>query len=193
MKFIFPDLPIISRSQYGLSSSQTVPEISVLQNIPVHLLAAIYASAQPFAKFDEYLCVIHAYSAPSTDELWRLVFELLFEELHTPHLATLQAGLLYLHKPSEGKKSSVADSSFVWSFVGMLVGLATSLGLTLECKPMGLPAWERRLRRRLWWGVFIFDSGAAKTFGRPILLPEECVMDAKQVLNIHDDVSRSTL
>ncbi|KAJ5221597.1 uncharacterized protein N7469_010484 [Penicillium citrinum] len=167
LKFIFPDLPIISRSQYGLSSSQTVPEISVLQNIPVHLLAAIYASAQPFAKFDEYLCVIHAYSAPSTDELWRLVFELLFEELHTPHLATLQAGLLYLHKPSEGKKSSVADSSFVWSFVGMLVGLATSLGLTLECKPMGLPAWERRLRRRLWWAVYAEDKWRSLMMGRP--------------------------
>ncbi|KAJ5089635.1 hypothetical protein N7532_008319 [Penicillium argentinense] len=134
IKFAFPNLPIISRSQYGLSSSKTVPEQQVLQNIPVHLLAAIYASAQPFAKFDEYLCVMNAYSSPSTDQLWRITFELLFEELHTPHLATLQAGLLYLHKPSEGKESAVADSSFVWSFVGLLVGLATSLGLTLECQ-----------------------------------------------------------
>ena len=96
-----------------------------------------------------------------------MVLELILEQIHTPHLAIIQAGLLYLHKPSEGKQSAVADSSFVWSFVGLLVGLATSLGLQLECKPMGLPAWERRLRRRLWWAVYAEDKWRSLLMGRP--------------------------
>ncbi|KAE8384442.1 hypothetical protein BDV23DRAFT_177069 [Aspergillus alliaceus] len=111
--------------------------LSHLINLPVHLLAVIYASTQPFIKFDEYLSVL----------------DVLLQEIHTPHLAVLQAGLLYLHKPPQKSQTAVADSASLWSFVGLLVGPATSFGLQLEYGPMGLPAWERRLRRRLWQDV----------------------------------------
>jgi transcriptional regulatory protein GAL4 len=67
-----------------------------------------------------------------------------------------------------------------------------SLGLHKEFPGWKISLLQREIRRRLWWGVFIFDSGAAKTFGRPILLPEDSVMDAKQVLNIHDDALTPT-
>lgn len=96
-----------------------------------------------------------------------MVYEIILEKLHTPHLATLQAGLLYLHRPVEPSQSAVTDSSFVWSFVGLLVGLAMSLGLQLECRPMGLPAWERRLRRRLWWAIYAEDKWRCLLMGRP--------------------------
>ncbi|KAJ5279507.1 hypothetical protein N7478_004879 [Penicillium angulare] len=135
--------------------------------MPVHLLAAIYALATPFAKFDDYLCVLNAYSTPPTDKLWRMVFEIILDQIHTPHLATLQAGLLYLHKPKQTNQSAITDSPFVWSFVGQLVGLASSLGLQFECQPMGLPAWERRLRRRLWWAIYAEDKWRCLLMGRP--------------------------
>lgn len=167
MKYIFPTLPIISRSKFGLTPSCLLPDVSVLQNTPVHLLAAIYASAQSFTKYDEYLSIINVYTTPPTDRLWRISFEIIMEEIHTPHLATLQAGLLYVQKQSQGSQSAVADSPFVWSFVGMLVGLATSLGLQLECRPMGLPAWERRLRRRIWWALYNEDKWRSLLMGRP--------------------------
>ncbi|KAE8335671.1 hypothetical protein BDV24DRAFT_155804 [Aspergillus arachidicola] len=167
VKFIFPTLPVISRSLFGLTSTRITPDQHVLNNMPVHLLAAIYASAQPFAKFDEYLSVLNAYSTPPTEQLWRIVWEILLQEIHTPHLASLQAGLLYLHKAPEKSQSAIADSASVWSFVGLLVGLATSLGLQLECGPMGLPAWERRLRRRLWWAIYAEDKWRSLLMGRP--------------------------
>lgn len=167
VKFVYPTLPIISRSQIGISPSQPIPDQQILRNTPVHLLAAIYASAQPFAKFDEYLCFVNAYTQPPTDQLWRMVLELLLEEIHTPHLSVMQAGLLYLHKPLKNNESALADSPFIWSFVGLLVGLATSLGLTLECRPMGLPAWEKRLRRRLWWAIYSEDKWRSLLMGRP--------------------------
>lgn len=96
-----------------------------------------------------------------------MVLNLLLEEIHTPHLSVVQAGLLYLHKPLKNNESALADSPFIWSFVGLLVGLATSLGLTLECRPMGLPAWEKRLRRRLWWAVYSEDKWRSLLMGRP--------------------------
>ncbi|KAE8153474.1 fungal-specific transcription factor domain-containing protein [Aspergillus avenaceus] len=167
VRFIFPTFPIISRAQFGLDSLNVVPEQHILQSMPVHLLAAIYASAQPFAKFDGYLAILNAYSTPPTERLWRIVLEVFLQEIHTPHLATLQAGLLYLHKSPERSQSAVADSASVWSFVGLLVGLATSLGLQLECRPMGLPTWERRLRRRLWWATYAEDKWRSLLMGRP--------------------------
>lgn len=96
-----------------------------------------------------------------------MVLELLLEEIHTPHLSVLQAGILYLHTPLKDNESALADSPFVWSFVGLLIGLATSLGLTLECRPMGLPTWEKRLRRRLWWAIYSEDKWRSLLMGRP--------------------------
>ncbi|PYI35442.1 fungal-specific transcription factor domain protein [Aspergillus indologenus CBS 114.80] len=166
-RFVFPTLAVLSRSQFDLAAAGTVPDRSTLQRTPVCLLAAIYASALPFAKFDDYLCLIYAYSPPSTDRLWRMVLALVLQESHTPRLATLQAGILYLHRPVSATEGAVADSVSVWSFVGMLVGIATSLGLQLECKPMGLPAWERRIRRRLWWAMYAEDKWRSLLMGRP--------------------------
>ncbi|OOF95826.1 hypothetical protein ASPCADRAFT_506649 [Aspergillus carbonarius ITEM 5010] len=158
---------IVSRSQFDLAAAGTVPDQSTVQRTPVCLLAAIYASAQPFAKFDDYLCLLNAYTPPPTDLLWHMVLELVLRETHTPHLATLQAGILYLHRPVPATETMVADSGFLWSWVGMLVGTATSLGLQLDCRPMGLPLWERRIRRRLWWALYAEDKWRSLLMGRP--------------------------
>ena len=77
-----------------------------------------------------------------------------------------------------------------WNYLGLAVRMAMTLGLHKEFPDWNISLLQREIRRRLWWCVFMFDSGAAKTFGRPILLPEGSVMDAEQVLNIHDDVCR---
>ncbi|OJJ66139.1 hypothetical protein ASPBRDRAFT_430191 [Aspergillus brasiliensis CBS 101740] len=173
MRFIFPTLPIISRSQFGLAAAGTVPDQSILERTPLSLLAAIYASAQPFAKFDDYLCLLDAYAPPPTDLLWRMVLDLVLRDIHTPHLSTLQAGILYLHRPVSVAESAVADSAFTWSLVGMLVGLAMSLGLQLDCRLMGLPLWEKRIRRRLWWAIYAEDKWRCLLLGRPSYIGDE--------------------
>ncbi|KAL3481316.1 fungal-specific transcription factor domain-containing protein [Aspergillus californicus] len=161
---VFPSLPIV----HCFIGSES------LQTIPVVLLAALYASALPFVKYDECLSIIYAYHAPPAAQLWRLTLDLILEEIHTPHLSVLQAGLLYLHKPYEiPQQASLADTPFLWSFVGMLVGLATSLGLQLECRPMGIPLWERRIRRRLWWAIYSEDKWRSLLMGRPPYIPKD--------------------
>ncbi|KAL4932556.1 uncharacterized protein BDV17DRAFT_300677 [Aspergillus undulatus] len=158
LTYVFPSLPIVS--QFIASDD--------LQTIPVHLLAAIYASALPFVKFDDWLSIVYAYQPPPTAQLWRFTLDIILEEIHTPHLSVLQAGILYFHIPPESsQQAALADTPFVWSFVGMMVGLASSLGLQLECRPMGMPLWERRLRRRLWWAIYSEDKWRALLMGRP--------------------------
>ncbi|KAL4804171.1 hypothetical protein BDV18DRAFT_166301 [Aspergillus unguis] len=156
--YIFPSLPIVSSF---IASEDPL-------TIPVHLLAALYASALPFVKYDEWLSIVYAYQPPPTSQLWQFALDLVLEQIHTPHLSVLQAGLLYLHKPLESsQQAALADDPFVWSFVGMMVGVATSLGLQLECRPMGMPLWERRLRTRLWWAIYCEDKWRALLMGRP--------------------------
>lgn len=185
---MFPKLPIISRSKFGLTGTNYIAEQAILEKIPVHFLAAIYASAQPFVRFDEHLYMMTAHSMPPTEQLWQMVLETILNEIHTPHLSIIQAGVLYLHRLPIETESSIADSAFVWSFVGMIVGLAMSLGLQLECRPMGLPAWEQRLRRRLWWAVYAEDKWRSLLMGKPPYIRS----DEWDVTDLDDDDFRTS-
>lgn len=78
-----------------------------------------------------------------------------------------------------------------WNFLGLAVRMALGLGLYRELPKWDISILEREIRRRVWWGIFIFDSGASKTFGRVVLLPDSDTMDVKHVLNVPDEVSRS--
>lgn len=170
MKFVFPVMPIISRSLMGLASKMTEQS---LQGIPVHLLAALYASALPFKIHDPELVLCGVYDGQLCDKLWRMVYQLIIQGIHTPHLSILQACLLYLQRLPVGSQSALADSPFLWSFLGTTVGLASSLGLHLEPQPWGIPAWEKRLRRRLWWAVYVEEKWRSLLIGRPPFIDRE--------------------
>jgi hypothetical protein len=97
-----------------------------------------------------------------------MVYELVTEAIHSPRLGVLQAALLYIHQqPRDEARHKTADTPFLWSFVGQIVGLACSLGLHIECRMWGIPAWEKRLRRRLWWAVYAEDKWRSLLMGRP--------------------------
>ncbi|KAI0475409.1 lactose regulatory protein LAC9 [Xylariaceae sp. FL0804] len=74
-----------------------------------------------------------------------------------------------------------------FNFLGLAVRMALSLGLHRELPNWDITPFQREMRRRVWWGLYLFDSGASTTFGRPILLPDLEAMDAKDVLNIDDE------
>jgi transcriptional regulatory protein GAL4 len=75
-----------------------------------------------------------------------------------------------------------------WNYLGLAVRMALSLGLHREFPEWSISMLQREMRRRVWWGLFIFDSGASMTFGRTILLPESDMMDVRPVLNVPDEV-----
>ncbi|KAK9464594.1 fungal-specific transcription factor domain-containing protein [Lipomyces arxii] len=73
-----------------------------------------------------------------------------------------------------------------WNFIGLAHRMATGLGLHRE-----FPGWtssplKQEMRRRAWWGLYMFDAGAAITFGRPISWPDIGGVDVTEVSNIHD-------
>lgn len=78
-----------------------------------------------------------------------------------------------------------------WNYQGIAVRMALSLGLHKEFPAWNISLLDREVRRRVWWYIYIVDSGASMTYGRPVLLPEPHLMDIKPLLNVHDDVSLS--
>jgi len=76
-----------------------------------------------------------------------------------------------------------------WNYLGLAVRMAMGLGLYKEFSNWSSSKNQLQLemRRRLWWGLYIFDGGAAITFGRPVNLPNEEMMDIENVSNINDD------
>lgn len=74
------------------------------------------------------------------------------------------------------------------NFLGLATRMALSLGLHRELQDWDIGLLQREMRRRAWWGLYMFDSGACITFGRPILLPGKESMDVRPVLNIPDEV-----
>jgi hypothetical protein len=168
MNHVFPILPILSRTHLGLSREQDIPEPHVLGKIPAHLLAAIYATAFSFVLEDDYLSLTVAHEKPPVSKLWQFVHRLIVKHSPYPQLSILQAAILYIHRQIENSQSDVvAAAASTWSLMGMMVGVANSLGLNLECRLFGLPDYEKRIRRRLWWAIYNEDKWISLTFGRP--------------------------
>ncbi|RAR03594.1 c6 transcription factor [Stemphylium lycopersici] len=74
-----------------------------------------------------------------------------------------------------------------WNLLGLAVRTALSLALHRELPHWNISLIERESRRRAWWGLYIFDSGASTTFGRAIMLPDQDSMNVHSVLNIEDE------
>ncbi|KAL3469799.1 hypothetical protein BJX99DRAFT_240629 [Aspergillus californicus] len=167
LRFVFPSLPVISRSELGMSRQNQMSLISALSKLPSHLLAAMYAISIQFCHHDPVLCVSNVYMRPPTDLLWKLALEEILREIHTPHLSVIQAILLYLQKPQAAMSGAVADSPFRWSLMSIASSLASALGLHLECRHWPIPQWEKRLRRRLWWAVYSESAWRSLLLGFP--------------------------
>lgn len=160
-KYIYPHFPVLSRSRM-LGNDHDM--LKVLHDLPIALRAAIFASASPFMVYDDVLSTILDQSYPSGQKFIRLAWTAVSHEIHTPHLSTLQACLLLLQR--ENNVRYIQGSPFQWSFMAWTVGLAQSLGLPTDCSTWrGIPAWEKRLRRRLWWATFVMDKWSMPTAG----------------------------
>jgi len=162
-RFVYPYFPILSKSEFYSTGSLST---SLLQTLPLSLLAAMYATALPFMLYDDLLATTIVHSPPPAHQLFRIAWIATTQELHTPRLATLQACLLLLQRAPTNRYTT--DTPWKTSLVGWTVSLAQILGLTKECGEWtSIPTWEMTLRKRLWYGVFIMDKWASLGAGMP--------------------------
>ncbi|PHH87574.1 hypothetical protein CDD83_8675 [Cordyceps sp. RAO-2017] len=145
---VHPAFPIIQKhvflEKYDRSHREFSPPI----------LAAVYILAINWWKHSEELSSL---PRPDVRELERLVCRTLQDAMNRPKLSTIQAGLLLSQRP-EGDQ---------WAPTAQLVAIGQELGLHLDCTGWKIPPWEKGLRRRLAWALYMQDKWGALVHGRP--------------------------
>ncbi|KAJ9669119.1 Fungal specific transcription factor [Coniosporium apollinis] len=145
---VHPSFPIIQKQLY-LERHRSGD-----QQLSPSLLAGIYILALNWWSSDPRLAPL---PKPDTRKLEALASKWLASSMQRPKLSTVQAGLLLLQRPD-------ADS---WSLTTQLVAIGQELGLHLDCSNWSIPAWERGLRKRLAWALYMQDKWSSLIHGRP--------------------------
>ncbi|PSR97389.1 fungal-specific transcription factor domain-domain-containing protein [Coniella lustricola] len=147
-RIVHPALPIIQKSVFYEKYERSPREFSP------PLLAAMYILAINWWDQDDTLSAL---PRPNVRDLERLVRTTLPDAMYRPKLSTVQAGLLLSQRP-EGDQ---------WAPTAQLIAIAQELGLHLDCTNWKIPLWEKGLRRRLAWGLYMQDKWGALVHGRP--------------------------
>ncbi|KAH8881762.1 hypothetical protein GQ53DRAFT_886652 [Thozetella sp. PMI_491] len=180
LRFVDPYFPVLSRHQVPADPGS-------LKEMPLALLTAICALALPFVVYDEALVPLLLHP-PSCEQLYRLCWFSICEELHAPSLATVQACLLLQQRLPTNPYLS--DTAFTWSLMSTAVAGAQTIGLHRDPSSwLSVPHWERALRRRLWWSVWSMEKWVALARGMPSHIAED---DHDVEPLVSDDMEGST-
>lgn len=120
------------------------------------LLAAVYVLALKWWDFSSDLA---EEEKPDSTELERIAYHTLQASMNRPKLSTIQAGLLLLQDPR---------CHNVWQLTCQVFALGQDLGLHRDCTTWQIPSWERGLRKRLAWALYMQSTWASLVYGRPL-------------------------
>ncbi|SCU99502.1 LADA_0H20164g1_1 [Lachancea dasiensis] len=141
-KLIHPQFPILHERVFLEKYSRSYRELTA------PLLAALYSLSLQWWDFHPQLV---GFPKPDViDKLNEIALRTFFDVIERPKLSIVQTGLLILQCRSE--------SSSNWAICSEVVALAEDLGLGVDCQDWRLPRWERGLRRRLAWAVWLQDK-----------------------------------
>lgn len=147
-RIIHPNFPILQKTVFFEKYNRSYREFSP------PILAAVYILAINWWDHSEELVGI---AKPDLRELERLARVTLADAMYRPKLSTVQAGLLLSQRP-EGDQ---------WAPTAQLVAIGQELGLHLDCTNWKIPPWERGLRKRLAWALYMQDKWGSLVHGRP--------------------------
>ena len=116
------------------------------------MLAAVYLLALNWRNYSSTLLPI--IDEKALDDIAQSTWSAI---LSRPRLSTVQAGLLLLQR-RQIIGTGISDGPGVGAFVGELCAVGRVLGLHLDCTYWRIPVWERGLRRRLGWGLWMCDK-----------------------------------
>lgn len=147
-EIVHPAFPIVQKTVFYEKYERSHREFSP------PMLAAVYILAINWWDHSDEL---QQYQKPEIHRLEELVRSTLADAMFRPKLSTIQAGLLLSQRP-EGDQ---------WAPTAQLVAVAQELGLHLDCSHWKIPPWEKGLRKRLAWALYMQDKWGALVHGRP--------------------------
>ncbi|TEA17662.1 Transcriptional activator protein DAL81 [Colletotrichum sidae] len=148
-RIVHPSFPILHKKVFLEKYARSYHEFSP------PLLAAVYLIALDWSLYDRTLAT--SSWQPDQSALEALALRTMSDDLRRPKISTLQAGLLIQQRFRNN----------TWTFTAQLVALAQGLGLHVDCSDWAIPDWEKGLRRRLAWALFMQDKWGALVHGRP--------------------------
>lgn len=147
-KVVHPSFPIVQRRIFLHRLSNGDRAFSP------PLLAGMYILALNWWSLDPRTAAL---PKPDIEKLDVVASRALADAMQRPKLSTVQGGLLLLQRPE-------ADS---WSLTTQLVAIGQELGVHLDCSTWSIPEWERGLRRRIAWALYMQDKWSSLIHGRP--------------------------
>ncbi|PVI08093.1 hypothetical protein DM02DRAFT_637484 [Periconia macrospinosa] len=147
-RVVHPSFPIIQKQLFVTRYRNGDRTFSPALMAGMHILALNWWS------FDPRLA---QQPKPDVSQLEAIAMRSLMRAFERPKLSTVQAGLLLLQRPK-------TDS---WSLTTQLVAIGQELGLHLDCSGWSIPAWERGLRKRIAWALYMQDKWSSLIHGRP--------------------------
>ncbi|KAJ5998561.1 hypothetical protein N7451_006371 [Penicillium sp. IBT 35674x] len=142
---VHPSFPILMEDAFRQSYRER-RQLSPL------LLAAVYVLTLKFVDVGAT-----SQRRPDSARLESAALKLLLDSLPFPSISTIQAGLLLT------QKSTLATASLN----GQLVTAGFELGLHQDCTNWRMKTWEKGLRKRLAWALYMQDKWSALVHGRP--------------------------
>ncbi|KAH6688570.1 transcriptional activator protein DAL81 [Plectosphaerella plurivora] len=155
-RIVHPSFPILHKKVFLEKYARSYHEFSP------PLLAAVYLLALDWSIFDRTLST--SSWQPDQSRLEALALRTMNDDMKRPKISTLQAGLLIQQRAKNN----------TWTFTSQLIALSHGLGLHVDCSDWAIPEWEKGLRRRLAWALFMQDKWGALVHGKPCLIrPDE--------------------
>ena len=146
-RIVHPSFPIIHKKvfleKYGRSYHELTPTG----------LGAVYIMA---LNWWSYSSVLSGLPKPDSKQLEKKVLRMLFDVHKRPKISDLQGGLVLMQCPSVTS----------WAMTGHLVAMAQNLGINADCSDWRVPDWERGVRKRAAWALFMQDKWGALVYGR---------------------------
>ena len=161
-RHVQPCYPIMAKDVFMSAYLKTY------RNVPAALLGATYLSALRWWTYDPELSIREA---PDAAYLRKLLKQAIPSSYHRPKLSSIQAALLLLQCQPEDPLNP--DHTYDWGLTCQALAIGECLGLHLDAGSWSIPQWERNLRKRLSWALYMQDRWTALAYGRPVHIHED--------------------
>lgn len=147
-RIVHPSYPIVHKKVFLEKYGRTYRELTPPRLAAVYILALNWWSYSPDLVRLEKLNV---------QELEKMFPKMMADVYDRPKISDLQGGLVFLQRP-EGDSEALT---------GHLIAMRHSIKLHRDCSDWRVPEWERAVRKRLAWALFMQDKWGALIHGRP--------------------------
>ncbi|KAG6104627.1 hypothetical protein E4U13_008310 [Claviceps humidiphila] len=157
-RHVHPILPLLSKVRFLRRYA------SNRKSIPACLRGAIYALASVYWTEDPSIRTADAFPLHQ-HEIVDQAHRALRREIENPNLFVVQACLLLIHVQPPSIDAMEAPSTF--TLAAQATACAQLIGLHQDPSEWNLEPVEKKLRKKLWWSVFLTDCWAAISLGNP--------------------------